>query len=257
MVPSASCVGAIARPGVGGRPDRFSLRNVIVFGQFSGQIEFDPGSSTVPRVAAGGSDIFACKLDPMGNYTWVTTFGSSGNDAAYSKAVDRWGNIYIAGWFHNSIDFDPGPGVFTLKAGTNGSAVIVKLSSNGNLAGAKQIVGTSTTSFVDIAVDRFANVYASGQLCGTADLDPGSATFTATSNSSGDAFAIKLDAGGNFVWGKQVGRRVGGTLQISFRGHSGKSPAGWFFSRVQWTWIHVWPSNCQHCLLIRYLLCKL
>jgi hypothetical protein len=185
--------------------DQDSLGNVVVFGQYSGQMDFDPGTGTVIRIGAGSSDIFVCKLDAMGNYARVCTFGSSGIDAARSGAVDRFGNIYVAGWFHNAIDFDPGPGLYTLNASTNGSAVIVKLSSSGNFIWAKQISGSSTTSFETIAVDRSGNVYASGQLYGTADLDPGVGTFTASSNGSSDAFVIKLDAAGDFVWAKQLG----------------------------------------------------
>ena len=40
--------------------------------------------------------------------------GASGTDWAYSITTDAAGNIYTAGSFEGSVDFDPGIGTFNL-----------------------------------------------------------------------------------------------------------------------------------------------
>ena len=55
-----------------------------------------------------------------------------------------------------------------------------------------------------IALDDDGNVYSTGYFSGTADFDPGTATFNMTAQVYNDAFITKLDADGNLVWAKQV-----------------------------------------------------
>ena len=68
----------------------------------------------------------------------------SSNLTNYSNArtvgVDAQGNVYSAGLFSNTMDFDPGPGLFTITSGTAHSSIyILKLDAAGNFVWAKQI----------------------------------------------------------------------------------------------------------------------
>jgi hypothetical protein len=56
-----------------------------------------------------------------------------------------------------------------------------------------------------IAADANGNVYTSGEFLGTIDLDAGPGYSPCTSLGSVDVFICKLDAAGNFVWGKSFG----------------------------------------------------
>src|SRR6185436_10611216 len=78
------------------------------------------------------------------------------------------------------------------------------LDASGNFVWAKQLGGTVGDWAVGIAVDASANVYTTGFFYGTLDFDPGPGTFNLTA-SNHDVFISKLDASGNFVWGKQLG----------------------------------------------------
>jgi hypothetical protein len=74
-----------------------------------------------------------------------------------------------------------------------------------DFAWVKKLGGTSNDRGRSIAVDASGNVYTTGYFQGTVDFDPGPGTFNLTSTGGYDIFISKLDASGNFVWGKQLG----------------------------------------------------
>ncbi|MFT3910630.1 MAG: gliding motility-associated C-terminal domain-containing protein [Ferruginibacter sp.] len=61
-------------------------------------------------------------------------------------------------------------------------------------------VGYATATTKDIS----GNVYTSGILIGTADLDPGPAVYNLTSAGYSDVIIVKYDPLGNFIWAKQI-----------------------------------------------------
>ncbi|MBA3683482.1 MAG: SBBP repeat-containing protein [Bacteroidetes bacterium] len=55
-----------------------------------------------------------------------------------------------------------------------------------------------------ITHDASGNIYTTGYFTGTANFDPGLATYSLTA-SAWDTFILKLDAAGNFIWAKNIG----------------------------------------------------
>src|SRR4051812_3012454 len=91
--------------------------NIYTTGAFTTTVDFDPGPGIFNLTPHGfQSDIFLSKLDASGNLVWARAFGGMNNDYGMSVAVDVFGNVYMTGSFHDSADFDPGPGVFNLVA---------------------------------------------------------------------------------------------------------------------------------------------
>ncbi|MBN8692675.1 MAG: SBBP repeat-containing protein [Bacteroidetes bacterium] len=136
---------------------------------------------------------------------WAKKISGPSTEQAWGIAVDASGNVYSAGSFSGTVDFDPGPGTYTMNGGTTGDAYINKLDGAGNFIWSKQLGGTSNDKALDCAVDAAGNIYATGTFSGTADFDPGPGTYTMTSFGSYDVFVVKLDASGNFVWANQMG----------------------------------------------------
>jgi gliding motility-associated-like protein len=56
-----------------------------------------------------------------------------------------------------------------------------------------------------IRTDASDNVYIIGSFQGTVDFDPGTGTFSQSSNGSLDFYIQKLDPNGNFIWAKTIG----------------------------------------------------
>jgi len=140
------------------------------------------------------------------NFVWANQLGGTGSDIGYSIASDASGNVYTTGYYSGTVDFDPGPGVFTLtSAGATDDIFVCKLNATGNLVWAKSIGGTGNDLGLSIAVDGAGNVYTTGQFQGVVDFDPGISVVTFTSAGNYDIFVCKLDVSGNYVWAKCVG----------------------------------------------------
>jgi gliding motility-associated-like protein len=150
---------------------------------------------------------------------WAKQFGSSDpndthNDGGKSVAVDADGNVYSAGGFYHIVDFDPGPGVYNMTAtgAFDQSVYISKLNPSGGFIWAKQL---PLGFLMNMALDRHANIYIIGAFSGTADFDPGPAVHNLTAIGPQDAYVLKLDADGNFLWVKQFGGKEFDTITAS------------------------------------------
>jgi hypothetical protein len=178
-------------------------------GYFEGTVDFDLGAGNFNLTAAGSFDIFLNKKDSAGNLIWTKAVGGSGGDAGYSIAVDPSGNgdVYLSGSFVDTVDFDPGPGIFNLKSAGTFDIFILKLDSAGNFIWVKQMGGIRSDYAYAIALDTAGtgDVYLTGYFEDTVDFDPGIGTFNLISSGGLDIFISKLDSAGNFLWAKSVG----------------------------------------------------
>src|SRR5690606_24605764 len=88
--------------------------NVYVTGNFMGTADFDPGVGVFNMTSAGDRDVFIFKLDELGNFVWAKQIGGINRDWGISIAVDASGNVYTAGEFRETIDFDSDTGTSSL-----------------------------------------------------------------------------------------------------------------------------------------------
>ena len=148
--------------------------------------------------------ILAAKSISAQTLKWAKQMGAGAQDQGRSIAVDASGNVYTTGTFNGTVDFDPGPGTFSLTSTGVEDVYISKLDSSGNFVWAGAWGGGSFDLGLSIAIDANGFVYSTGLFQGTADFDPGAGTFNLTANSM-DGFVVKLDAlAGNLVWAKQL-----------------------------------------------------
>jgi hypothetical protein len=182
-----------------------ALGNVYVTGAFEGAVDFDPNAGTSTLSAAGQADIFVLKLDGAGNLVWAKCLG--GTSADESRAIDVASDfsVYTTGQFTGTADFDPGAGVSNLISAGGSDIFVNKLDASGNFVWAKQMGGTSTDFGFSLALTAADEVYTTGYFSGTADFDPGASVASIISSGSDDIFISKLDASGNYLWGKNVG----------------------------------------------------
>ncbi len=189
--------------------------NVLLTGIFTGTCDFDPGVATFNLTAAGSNDIFISKLNPSGNLLWAKQLGGTGGDESNDLVIDATGNVLTTGYFANTVDFDPGGGIFNLSSAGVQDIYISKLDASGNFIWAKIIGAAGSDIGRSITTDPTGNVFTTGIFSGTVDFDPGAGTFDLIANASFQGFISKLDAAGNLVWVKQFGSRAN-AVDIAF-----------------------------------------
>ena len=205
-------------------------------GRFSGTIDFDRGLGIQELNSIGNFDIFISKYDENGEYIWAKQIGSVNDDYGFALTLDNSENIIVAG---SSIgaDFDLGPGVATLPASSYFIAkydsstafnwvvsidfivYFIETDNNGNV----YATGKNTFSKYDangvlqwshvltnitgrsIATYPNGDVVLTGYFSGTVDFDQSAATFNLTASGSRDAFMVKYDGLGNFLWAFSTG----------------------------------------------------
>jgi len=197
--------GGNANTGIGNSIAVDAQKNVYTTGNFSDQVDFNPGSGTSIFTTGGDLDIFVSKLDSSGNYAWAKQIGGTKDDDAISLALDQAGNVHTTGYFIGKVDFNPGSGVANLTSVSSSDIFISKLDKSGNYVWAKNIGGNAYQISNSIALDASGNVYFSGSFVDSLDLNPGSAVNKIYAVGNLDAFIAKLTSSGNYAWAIQFG----------------------------------------------------
>ncbi|MCD6067492.1 MAG: hypothetical protein K0S33_2318 [Bacteroidetes bacterium] len=180
--------------------------NVYTTGFYNGTHDFDQGPDSLKYTSVNNSsDIFIQKLDASGNLVWAKSLGGKYTDNGNSIAVDASGNVYIAGFFYDTLDADPGTNVLQYISKGGKDILIQKYDASGNLLWADQFGETGDDEAKGITVDGSGNVYVTGAYYDTVDFDPGAAVANLAPTGAGDVFVLKLTASGAYSWAKTVG----------------------------------------------------
>src|SRR3989344_64475 len=180
--------------------------NVYSTWVFTGTVDFDPGTGASNLTSLGGYDMYVQKLDINGNFVWAKRIGDAGDEWSKTISIDNSGNIYLAGDFSNTVDFDPNAGVQSLTANDNNTIFVLSLDASGNFIWAKKIGSSGafnahSSSASSLTLDASGNIYLTGYYEGTVDFDPGVAVNNSTSSfNTRDCFVLKLTSSGNYVW---------------------------------------------------------
>jgi hypothetical protein len=219
--------------------------NVYVSGHFNGAVDFNPDKNTAFNLTTNTGDAFVCKFDPDGVFVWATRIGNGNPAAnlatATSLAFGAGTDLFVAG---EQTDADFTPYLARLDRATGTLAYIHTLTTDdpelrtvaglvadpdGNpiLVGDRRLPGGFTAKFdrdanplwdlnlpdaggglTAIAVNNKGHAFVTGQIDaadGEVDLDPGSSVVLTSSAGSRDAYVARLNADGQFVWGRRLG----------------------------------------------------
>jgi len=167
--------------------------NVYSTGRFEGTVDFDPGAGVSNLTPPGaGADVFISKLNSSGTFVWAQQLGGALDDISNSIALDTADNVYTAGYFSGTSDFDPGAGTFNLTSAGAYEIFISKINSSGSFIWAKKMGGTDIDICTSIIVDGIDQVYTTGYFSDTPDFDPDAGTYTLTSAGSNDVYVHKM-----------------------------------------------------------------
>jgi len=185
--------------------------NIYSTGFFRDTVDFDPDTSVFYLTDNGSNDIFVQKLDVNGNLVWAKSFGGNYSDVAFSIATDSEGSVYTTGYFTDSVDFDPGLGVFYLASdnANDKNIFIHKLDSLGNFVWARSMGSIQDDRGKSIAIDLNDNVYTTGYFQGPFDIDPSYGNEILLPHGDKDIFIHKMNSDGELIWGINIGSPMG------------------------------------------------
>jgi len=166
--------------------------NIYVTGYFLDVGNFDP-NGTYNLTSNGSWDIYINKLDASGNFLWAKSYGGSGIDIGENVICDDEGNVYLSGFYRDSVDFDPGAGELYYYSGGSDNTFLEKLNSNGDLVWCVPLTnGSGKPRNIEYKNNA---VYLVGYTTSTADFDPSSNI--ATTGAVG-SFIVKYNDDGSF-----------------------------------------------------------
>jgi hypothetical protein len=103
--------------------------NIYYTGSFTGTVDVDPGPATYTIAPTTNYfyDSYLSRLDSAGNLTWVIQLQDTGYKGLGDIAYHNSGSIYCVGSYQGKVDFNPGPGTYTLaNTSSNFEPFIIK-----------------------------------------------------------------------------------------------------------------------------------
>jgi PKD repeat protein len=164
--------------------------NIVVAGRFKGSGDFGGGL----LASAAYLDVFVAKYSAAGQHLWSQRFGGVGDDIATAVAIDRGGNILMAGSFAGTVDFGGGP----LTSAGESDIFVAKYSPAGVHLWSRRFGGAGLDMADAVAVDAGDNLFVTGRIVYGADF--GGGLLTTGWRASSNAFLAKLSPIGAHRW---------------------------------------------------------
>lgn len=171
--------------------------NVIVYGNFDGTVDFDPGPGVFNLTGTNSND-FIYKLDSAGNFVWAVMFSNPGVDVADIAVLPSGAFIVTLQGTPTPSDIDPGPGVVNVSGDC-----MVKFNANGQYLFHKQ--GMLMYNNLGVYNSNFVFYRSYGNITPT-DIDPGPGVFFTAANT---VCIASYDTSLNFVSGVNYSHPTG------------------------------------------------
>jgi hypothetical protein len=215
--------------------------NMYIGSNFRGAVDFDPTAGFDTRtsnssISSSNDDIALSKFDSNGDRVWTYSYSGQGADVLQDVKTDSNDNVYIAGYFTYSIDFDPSSGIDSITSTSPAGAdcFISKFDSSGAYLWTKTFGNTNIDLLYTMAIDSSDNIFLGGIFSGAVDFNPALAeTSTVTATGGYDAFILKLNSDGQHLWSTKFGGGGADYLYGISTGSNGEVFAtGYFTSTV-------------------------
>jgi len=170
--------------------------NIYTTGYFNQTVDFNPNGgvfnlSTIVTIA--GSDVFIQKLNAAGDFIWAKKMSGYSNNIGSALALDASGDLYLAGNFGGTVNFNPNGGTAkNLTSAGNFDAFIEKIDSAGNFLWVKGVGGNDYDRSNGVVVDSDSSVYVIGAFKNTVDFDPNGGVMNRTALGNFDSYVLKL-----------------------------------------------------------------
>lgn len=189
--------------------------SIYLTGTFQGNVDFNPSPSNSNLISNGGTDVFVSKFKTNGLFERVLKFGGAADDIGKCVKTDLNGNLFVAGCFQGSVDFNPGSSVQMGSSNGSYDCFISKFDSLGIMNWSNQFGGNQSEGINSMDIDNLGNIYCTGFFSSSTDFDPGPSIslLTPFSGSVGypDIFISKFNSSGVLKW---VGGMGGNTVDV-------------------------------------------
>lgn len=171
-------------------------------------IDFDPGPGVASLAILGPWNFVIAKYTTAGNYMWCGNLRTNSTWHWLSDMEnDAAGNVYVAGHFSGTTNFNITGGTSNLTPFGGYDACIAAYSGAGALLWARQVGGTGDDFGQGLVINQANNaVYWTGQYKVTSNFNVSGGGFNMTAVGNGDGFIAKYAlATGNYIWAKSIG----------------------------------------------------
>jgi hypothetical protein len=184
-----------------------SLNQIYITGTAAPSADFDPGVGSLVLTNDGGYDAYVLKLSDAGSLVWAKNFGGPGSEWGLSLEAGHSGSLYISGFFYQTADFDPGPGIASALSNGGSDVFLLKMDTAGTFNWIKTFGGASNDEGISMTLPDASHICLVGHYAGwLVDLDPGSGIQNFSSVGGGtDIYVGKFDNAGDLVWMKAYG----------------------------------------------------
>jgi hypothetical protein len=188
-----------------------SSGNVYVAGFFYGVADFAEDWGESETKTSNSRDAFVTKIGPDGHYLWTRRMGGTGYENATAICTDPNGNIYVAGTFEETVNFEEDwSGTETKTSEGLTDIFVTKINADGSYAWTHRIGDAGDDGAEAICTDSNGNVYVTGSFTSSSfffDEDWGGNEDYNYKGSAGgyDVFITKINANGSYGWTHRIG----------------------------------------------------
>jgi len=177
-----------------------SDNNIYILGQFWGNVDFNPGSGTTMIESNGKNDIFLLKLNSLGQYQWVRSYGSYLHDNPGDLVISENDEIAFVCAFQLTADLNPGTEVEEYTSQGDRDLFVQQLNTSGELIWNDVIHSDENLKAFNIEIGSNGDVYLTGDFNGSTDFDPSSNEFEISPQENSSNFLLSLNNSGVFQW---------------------------------------------------------
>jgi len=225
------------------------LGNVYILGYLYGTIDFDPSPNEFFRSSQGAADVFLLKLNNLGNFVDVFTYGGTDQDLALEMQIKSSTEIFLSGYFNGTADLDPrnfndyfvtaadDTIGYTMQVDETGAIVNIANTESGNV------------NVYSVEADAQNNMYIAGVFDGEVNFDPqsGNSNNTLTSTLDFNSFVLKISSTGSVLWVRQLASDSANRIFDIAIGNDGSVNATGFFEGT----IDLNPSTTEDFMLTK------
>ena len=132
--------------------------DIYLTGAYNGRLNINPAQGGDTLDCAGLQDIFFSKYDNSGNKIWARRIGGAFADVGLGIAVGNSGNVFLTGYYQDTINFDPGAGI-AMRGSAGDRDIFIAKFREGTSTITGHVTRSSNGGIISLGNNNTANLY--------------------------------------------------------------------------------------------------